>query len=196
MAETRSTGATNLLTGLATLLLIVGVAFAVFILGGALLGIGNHDIAVHQSVRADHVERLPPDVLPPSSVPVTIRLRDASHRQLLLAAGRDAGPIVVTVAIVWLARGLLRSVRDGDPFTDRNVWRLRGIGFLFLFGLPAVALLNPVFEAALARSSPAGELGTSFSIPATGPLVGLGVFVLAEIFARGVGLRLDVEGTV
>ncbi|MBA2455316.1 MAG: DUF2975 domain-containing protein [Nocardioidaceae bacterium] len=195
MAESRSNGAATILAGIATLLVVVGVGTGVYALVGALLG--NDEVAVHQTVAGDHVERLPASVLPPSSVDVTIRIRDASREQRLLAAGRDAVVIVPLVTIMWLARGLFRSVPDGDPFTAVNVRRLRGIGFLCLLGLPAVSLLTTAFEDALAATTSTGTiLDTPFGISEAGPLVGLGVFALAEVFARGVRLRDDVEGTI
>ncbi|MGH9037239.1 MAG: hypothetical protein ACRD0O_15880 [Acidimicrobiia bacterium] len=63
-------------------------------------------------------------------------------------------------------------------------------------GTPIVGYVTQLLDGALAASSTVGELGQSFSLPGNGPLAGLGVFVLAEVFAHGVRLREDVEGTV
>jgi len=57
MAESRSTGAATILAGIATLLVVVGVGTGVYALVGALLG--NDEVAVHQTVAGDHVERHP-----------------------------------------------------------------------------------------------------------------------------------------
>lgn len=133
----------------------------------------------------------------PATVPVTIRIRDADTRQLALSLGRDAAPMVLIVAFLWLLRNLLRSVVDGDPFTAANVRRLRTMGMLLAVGVPLGSVASNMFEQGLASTAPAAaDLGSVFSLSFGGPLAGLGLFVLAEVFARGVRLRDDVEGTV
>jgi hypothetical protein len=90
----------------------------------------------------------------------------------------------------------------GDPFGAANVRRLRGIGFVLIVGAPVVELINYGLRTALyndlpATGSPALDIGApGFSLPAGALLGGLGAFVLAEVFAYGVRLREDVDGTV
>jgi hypothetical protein len=71
-------------------------------------------------------------------------------------------------------------------------------------GAPLVGLLNSALRASLRASlfnalppERYGDVGTAgFSLPAGAMLGGLGAFVLAEVFAHGVRLREDVEGTI
>lgn len=106
--------------------------------------------------------------------------------------------VALAVAFLWLVRRLLISVREGDPFTAANVRRLRAIGFVLIIGLPLSTYIGEQLEMWLARSSTVGEIG-HFVVTSNiedVPVIGLLVFVLAEVFAHGVRLREDVEGTV
>jgi Protein of unknown function (DUF2975) len=196
MTHSRPSGSTIFATNLATLLLVLGCAFGIYLIGKAMLG-GRQEVAAHQNVRLRALESLPPEVIRPATVPLTIRIRNADGHQLLLSTGRDLIVIVWMAVLLWLVRRLLLSVGKGDPFTAANVRRLRSMGFLLLVGLPLANGLSQVLDARLAETSPAGRLGTIFNLElGPGPLVALGVFVLAEVFAHGARLREDVEGTV
>lgn len=179
------------------MLLVLACAFGVYLVGKAILG-GRQEAVAHQNVRPRAaLESLPPEVIRPATVPLTIRIRNADGHQLLLSTGRDLIVIVWMAVLLWLVRRLLLSVREGDPFTAANVRRLRSMGFLLLVGLPLANGLSQILDARLAETSPAGRLGTTFTLElGPGPLVALGVFVLAEVFAHGARLREDVEGTV
>lgn len=189
------TRSTQFLTGLATLLLILSIGFGVFALVGAVAGFGGDDVAVHARVEAERVADLPPGTVAPADVEVTVRVRNASREQLRLAVARDLAPGVAFIAAIWLVRGLLRSVRDGDPFTERNVGRLRALALVVLIGVPLAGFVGSSFGSELAVS--AGLEGTvHLGIPPGAFLGGLGAFVLGEVFAAGVRLRDDLEGTV
>ncbi len=198
MADTPTSRATSFMTNAATLLLIAGIAFGVFLVGSALDGVirGGHEIAVRQEVSSAEVSSLPHTVERPERIPVTVHIKDARPNQVLGSLGRDLPAVILVVAVLWLVRRLLRSVRDGDPFTDANVRRLRAVGFLLVVGAPVATLAMHACDQWLASTSTAGELGDSFALPGAGPMAGLGVFVLAEVFAHGARLRADVEGTV
>ena len=71
-------------------------------------------------------------------------------------------------------------------------------GVLVLGGL-AVAMLDTLARQELWERLPPGEgeLGVAgFAWPAEALLAGLLAYVLAEVFARGVALREDVEATI
>ena len=192
----QSSRSTNLAIILINLLIGISVATVVFVVGAAVIG-GNHEVLAHQEVRTQQVASLPSEVTKPQVVPVTIHIRNADASQMLLYFARGLIQIIPWLVLLWLMRRLLLSVREGDPFTAANVRRLRTIGFLLLFGYPLSIFLSQIIEAQLASSSPVGELGTSFPGDfGPGPVVALGVFVLAQVFAHGVRLREDVEGTV
>jgi hypothetical protein len=68
-----------------------------------------------------------------------------------------------------------------------------------LLGWPLVAYLTMALKEFLAMTwaSPADPTGGVFAPPLGGALLfGLAVLVLAEVFAHGLRLREDVEGTI
>lgn len=199
MAQQRASGPTHFAINLTFVLLILIGIFATLFIGNAVVGAvsGGHEVPVHQEVSPDDIDSLPPSVIPADPVPVTIRVEDASPSQILLATARDLLVVALGGAILWLIRKVLLSVREGDPFTSKNVARIRTVGFLLVLGFPVVVFVGQLLEGWLASTTAVGELGNAFSLDLSGPLVaGLGVFVLAEVFAHGVRLREDVEGTV
>jgi hypothetical protein len=131
---------------------------------------------------------------------VTVEVADPTARQTLLQAATELGTALLVIAGLWLLRGFLRSVLDGDPFGERNVQRLRGLGLLLAAGAPLVALVNSALRNALFDELPAHpslDLGSAgFSLPLGAILGGLGAFILAEVFAYGGRLREDVEATI
>jgi Protein of unknown function (DUF2975) len=196
MASHKPSRAVTVATNLSTLWLVFGIAFGLFMVVSAAVGAGDRDIAVHQEVAADQLASLPDGVTGPAQVPVTVRIDRPDTGQVLLDLGRGLVMLALFLAGLWLVRGLLLSVRQGDPFTMVNVRRLRAMGFLLVIGAPLALFISQSLEGALAASSTVGELGNAVEIPGPGPFIGLGVFVLAEVFAHGVRLREDVEGTI
>ena len=66
-----------------------------------------------------------------------------------------------------------------------------------MLGWPLVAYLTKVLGELLAMTPPANHAGGTFAPPIGGALLfGLGVLVLAEVFAHGLRLREDVDATV
>jgi hypothetical protein len=186
------------LTAIATLLLVVSVGFGLFMVVGLIAGVGpnGHDVALHTPVTGSHVVGLPDGSIRPEHVDVLVRVRHASREQLAWAAGRDIVPGIVFVAAIWLVRSLLRSVRDGDPFTETNVRRLRALGLVVLIGTPLAIFLSSIFTGELAQSAGLPTSGTQITMPGIALIGGLALFVLAEVFAGGVQIRDDLDGTV
>ncbi len=149
---------------------------------------------------SSEVGQLPPGAEVHGSPQATLEVSDPTSKQMLLRSLMDLALLALFTAGLWLARGFIGSVMTGDPFGAANVQRLRRLGFLLLIGAPAVALLNSALAAALFNDLPletVGSLGvTGFSLPAGALVGGLGAFILAEVFAYGLQLREDVEGTV
>jgi hypothetical protein len=194
-AATRST---RILTAIATLLLVVSVAFGLFTLVGLIAGIGlnGHEVGVHAQVSGTQLTNLPSGSVQPDHLDVLVRVKHATRSQLGWAAGRDLVPGVVLVAALWLVRSLLRSVRDRDPFTESNVRRLRTLALVVLIGVPVAIFVSSIFASTLAHSARLHSSGTEITMPGPALLGGLALFVLAEIFAAGVRMRDDLEGTV
>jgi len=105
---------------------------------------------------------------------------------------------VPTLFVLWGVRSFARSMRGGDPFTTAGVRRIRILALVFLLGFPSVRLLGGIlFALAFPAPHPVALVVRSMSGTALSGLIsGLTLFVLAEVFAHGVRLREDVEGTV
>jgi hypothetical protein len=131
--------------------LVVTALLVSFLAGGVVLAAstavgavrGDHTITVDRVVTPEHLPELfgairtslPANVEPTNgSVPVTVTIRDARPAQLFLRLAVDLLPGLLIVAALWQLWGLLRSARQGDPFTTANVRRLRGFGWLLLLG--------------------------------------------------------------
>lgn len=109
--------------------------------------------------------------------------------------------ILVGLGIMWciandrLLKALLQlteSARNGDPFVEANVSRLRAIGWSLL----AMQILGILVGMAAARFE-IGSLADRYSSPSiAGWLSVLIAFVLAEVFAVGSAMREEQEGTV
>jgi hypothetical protein len=186
------------LTGLATLFLILGVGFVLFVLVGAAFGfgLGGDEAAIHTVVDADRVADLPEGAIAPDEIDVIVRIRDATTAQLRWSTWRDLPEGMVVLAILWLVRGLLKSVRDGDPFLMANVNRLRAIAAVVLVGVPLAHYLKSVFAQELAATAGLAAPPTALSLPGNVLLGGLAILVLSEVFAEGIRLRDDLEGTI
>jgi hypothetical protein len=179
---------------------LVFISEAVGVAQGGKALLGDRTLSVDAVLPQEQVRSLPPGVTLRHDPQVTLEVRDPSAAQRLLSVGMDVGPFVLLVGALWLLRGLARSVTEGDPFNASNVTRLRRLGFLLVLGAPAVELVNWALRLSLSNTLPADEFGDvgfpGASVPFVLLLAGLGAFVLAEVFAAGVRLREDVEGTV
>jgi hypothetical protein len=187
---------------------IVSLLLAVALLFGAyrvvttaisLAGVHHSAIDVQAQIPRESI-RVPPNSHFVGQPNIRIHIARPTNAQTLLQAGVDLAPVVLFVIGLWLLRGITGSVRQGDPFSPANVRRLRGIGFVLVAG----SLLLTVFDMALRDAlfnrlppMPEWNLGNGpFGPPAGALLAGLGVFILAEVFAHGVRLREDVEATI
>jgi hypothetical protein len=187
------------------LLAILFGAFAIASLGVGLARDGDSllygdTLSVPLQLSPQDAGPLPRDVYFQGWPDVRADVRDPTAKQMLLRSAMDLGPLVLLVAGLWLLHGFARSVNDGDPFGAANVQRLRRLGFLLVLGAPLVELLNWSLRQSLYNNLPPNRFGNigveGFSLPAGAMLGGLGAFILAEVFADGLRLREDVEGTV
>jgi Protein of unknown function (DUF2975) len=188
--------------------LVVTLVFGVLLVVSIAVGLARHGdsllygstLRVPLELSPDHVRGLPAGVELIGWPRVEAKVTDPTTKQMLLRSSLDLGPLIVFTAGLFLANAFMRSVREGDPFGSANVTRLRQIGFLLVLGAPLVALVNSALRIALFDSLPEGrfgELGSQgFSVPGGALIGGLGAFILAEVFAYGLSLREDVEGTV
>jgi hypothetical protein len=192
-----ATTAYLVVTALLVAFLAAGVVLTATTIVGAVRG--NHSITQDRFVAPEALTSLPANIKPTDNIPVTVTIDHARPSQLFLRLAMTLLPGLLIVALLWQLWGLLRSARQGDPFTGANVWRLRQFGWLLLLGWPLVAYLTMALKEFLAMTwtSPTDQTEGLFAPPIGGVLIfGLAVLVLAEVFAHGLRLREDVEGTI
>jgi hypothetical protein len=156
--------------------------------------------SVQLQLAPEDIGPLPQGLRMDSWLDANVEMNDPTTRQMLLRSGLDVGPGFLIISGLWLVRGLLKSVMDGDPFGPANVRRLRRLGFVLVVGAPIVELVNYSLRSALFNELPpypSLNLGMAgFTVPGAALIGGLGAFILAEVFAYGSRLRDDVEGMV
>ena len=181
-------------TALAFVSLAVGAAR-----GGESLLWGNR-LTVPADINPHSFRALPRGIQLSGWPHVSLEIKDPTTKQMALRSAMDLGPLLLFIAGLWLLRGLARSVTEGDPFGAPNVKRLRRLGFLLVAGAPAVELLNTLLRETLYNDlppHPSVDIAMAgYNLPGGAILAGLGAFILAEVFAHGVRLCEDVEGTV
>ncbi|HUR85324.1 MAG TPA: DUF2975 domain-containing protein [Solirubrobacteraceae bacterium] len=190
---------------LTTLLFVAALGFALYVGISTATGHQNGDIVFEAQAPLDE-KRIPTGLYTTGEQRTTMVIDRPSTHEQKLAGARDAIPLLLVAAVMWLLRGIARSVRDGDPFIGENVRRLRAIGVLLVAGVLAVrflegelqdALLDPYLGSPSPDSTAAGlQAPDEGDFPGVQLLCGLGAFVLAQVFAHGVRLREDVEATI
>ena len=139
------------------------------------------------------------------ALPVTVDLVEPSLEQRAIATVPPLAWSVLTLAGLWLLRGVTRSAATGEPFRPSNVRRLRWLGAIFLVGVPLAAIVDGIFTNLLFSSDvwtggplPAGGIDTGFPVVISGPaiLAAVSLLALAEVFAYGARLREDVDATI
>ena len=166
--------------------LAVGVRLLHAVTGGPLVATGP---------LPDAVVRPPEGVTGPLSGTVVVADPGASDY------GWDLLPLVLAVAVAafgaFLLLGIARGLRAGDPFTMANARRLTSLAVLVTLGGLFLQVFHGISrDALLAAALPGQELPTAFELSFWPAPVGMLIFFLAEVFARGARLREDVEGLV
>jgi hypothetical protein len=189
-------------------LLALAVLFGAVLLVSVVVGVARHgdsllydsSLDVPAKLSSGHLQDLPKGISMSGSVDVGVTVKDPTTKQMLLRSLIDLGPLILFIAGLFLLDRFLVSVKEGDPFGSANVGRLRRIGLLLVLGAPLVELINSALRKDLLHDAPAGRAdgvgAAAFSLPVGALLGGLGAFILAEVFAYGLSLREDVEGTV
>ena len=183
-----------------TILLLLTILWAAAVIGSAVAS-GTYTPSLEITTWPGQLaEPLPPGFDLVQHVPIQVTIRQPTPAQLLLSVAIGLLPPLLVAAVLWLLRGLARSVRHGDPFGAANVRRLRRLGLLFLLGYPAMVIVSRLLQDWLVTTLPVlplGGIGTTLDvISASALLAGLGMLLLAEVFAHGLRLRDDVEGTI
>lgn len=133
------------------------------------------------------------------------RVVNPSARESRLSAADGLLLGLLLAGLTFLLRGMTRSARDGDPFVEANVRRLRGIGVRLVIGSVAVAIgrdligdaiADPYLLPNLATGPGPGLFEAADSFFGAELFTGLAAIVLAQVFAAGVRLHDDVDATI
>ena len=206
MNATRQSRAVALGYALLNLLIVAAVAFAVLQIVNPAVGAARDGRMLVGATLPAKLQISPQRVHLPAGLrhdgwlTTTVQVKDPTAAQEALAAAMDLTQLTLFIAVLWLLRGIVRSVRLEEPFGAGTVRRLRGIGGVLLIGAPIVEAINDGLRTELFdRLSAAQQTGVGtagYTIPGNFLLAGLGALILAEVFAHGLRLREDVEGTI
>jgi DUF2975 family protein len=192
----------------ATALYVIVSALFWVPLAGAVFGIplsistmvgSDKPLAVHAFVPSSEVGEPPAGLELPRLVAVVAPIGHVTAAQV---ATFEVGLVLAALAYLlgaWQLRELVRTIREEDAFVRANVRRLRLLAGLFLFGYPVFQWASGVWNAwVLSTAGPPDTAATVPLDPLSFPAIlgGLCLVVLAEVFARGIVLREDVEATV
>jgi hypothetical protein len=124
-----------------------------------------------------------------SPSPDTDRL--ISAMQAMVVVGIASVPL--NYAVLKRLLGIVKTVREGNPFLAANAQRLQVIAWL----LVTLQVLSMIVGA-LARSvwTPEHPVSVNAGFSINGWLAVLLTFLLARVFAEGARMRDDLEGTV
>ena len=123
---------------------------------------------------------------------------DPSAAQYAWSFGPALVLLALAVLVALLLLGVVRSLRDGDPFTTENARRLAGLsGVVIAGGLSFQLLAGIAHSRTIAPLLPDGSTTWELDLQLWPVLAASGLLAfLAEVFARGARLREDVEGLV
>lgn len=146
-------------------------------------------------VRPDEIASLPRTATLADAIPVRVEVGELSGKQRVGLVGTFIPAVAFGAITLLLLRRIVRTAGEGHPFSSANVRRLNVLGVLLIVGDPIGAYLIQFFSGMFVD-----ELGLSttigWSILSAYQLVGIFMLVIAQVFAHGVRLREDVEGTV
>lgn len=180
------------------------LGYAVF--GSVLFGLGlpilnavnNAPLPVSYQTKVTSGIQLPRGATHDGNATVELLIKDATLSERMLQALPELLITAMTIAVASMLFQLLRSTQAGEPFTRRNVRRIRTIAFIVGAGL-LVPLAQGFADSAIymtGRLPDRADLTFVMTISLL-PLVGMIVVALiGEAFRRGVELREDVEGLV
>jgi hypothetical protein len=145
-----------------------------------------------------------PEQLVTAAEPVTgslsgaVVVQDPSAAQYAWALAPLLVLLVLAVVVARLLLGVVRSLRDADPFAAVNARRFAALSSLVIVGGLLFQFLEGIAHArTIAPLLPDGPTTWTLDLELWPVLVGGALFgFLAEVFARGARLREDVEGLV
>ena len=135
------------------------------------------------------------DILAPVGVHFEIDDPSTASRIVWVAA-MLIDPIVGVLGL-WLALGIVRSARTGQPFTEANERRLWSLASVVAIGGTLASMADDFARTfVLQRSDLADLFAIEFTISFLPILAGLAVAVLAGVWRIGVNMSDDLTGTI
>jgi hypothetical protein len=108
--------------------------------------------------------------------------------------------IIVGLLCVWLLRNIVNSLSDSTPFTQKNVNRIRIIGWVLFAQAYLAQLMNYLLAKELSDAALSGGtqpiIQAHFNLIPEGVLLALCVLILAEVFRYGCTLQNEHDTTV
>ena len=188
-----------------TILFLLAVVVGLVVVAHRLVGFGQDSsrLSVPAAVAVSDIE-VPPTLEIAGPLPVTVDVVTPSMEQRVIATLPALAWWALTLAVLWLVRGVARSAARGEPFRASNVARLRGLGGLFLLGFPLASIVeractNRFFSDGVwtGGSLPQGGIVTDSPVVSGASIMAaVSLFALAEVFAFGAKLREDVDATI
>jgi hypothetical protein len=145
-----------------------------------------------------------PEQLVTAAEPVTgalsgaVVVQDPTAAQYAWALAPPLVLLVLAVVVARLLLGVVRSLRDGDPFSPANARRFAALSSVVIVGGVLLQCFQGVAHArTIAPLLSDGPASWTLDLELWPVLAGGALFgFLAEVFSRGARLREDVEGLV
>ncbi|BCB76241.1 hypothetical protein GCM10022251_25550 [Phytohabitans flavus] len=138
--------------------------------------------------------RLPEGVSVQPSAQVRALVEEPTATQSLLHMATSLPTKCVVIAMLFLLVRIVREARRGDPFTAGNVRLLRRLGVTLLAGGIAADLIEELAYRALVAPIIDGPVGGF--IWSGWWLSGIAFLAIAEVFKRGVRMRVELDGVI
>ena len=132
-------------------------------------------------------------------VPVSVHFEiddPSTASRIVWVAALVIDPIVGVLAL-WLALGIVRSTRTGQPFTESNERRLWTLASVVAIGGTVASMADDFARTfALQRSDVADLFVIEATLSLLPILAGLAIAVLAGVWRIGVNMSDDLTGTI
>lgn len=165
---------------------------------GSVLGTGLALLQVVMLVFFDApitVTTSPPDAAP-NVVSARIEVLAPTGKQIMLYAATELPTVIVVLTVLWLLFHLLGRARKADPFTLATVRGLRRLALVVIVGGSLAGVIEVFAQMELSATIPPGTSEGVWSVPLLWIVLGAGFLAVAELVARGVAMREELEKVI
>jgi hypothetical protein len=125
-----------------------------------------------------------------------IEVPEPTGKQIALYAATGLPTVVVVLTVLWLLFRLLSQARKADPFTPATVRGLRRLALVVIAGGSLAGLIEVFAQMELSATIPPGSSEGVWSVPLLWILLGAGFLAVAELVARGVAMREELDRVI